>query len=412
MFVRLANVAVCAGLLFGVDIASIGAALHGMTKEMGFDTSSMEAVVAGAKGGAVFGSLLGGALIMSRGRRTSIAVSALPFLIGPLLIFTGRGFWQLLLGRLLMGFGFGLASVATPNYLSEVVVPEKRGMVEAMYELGIATGMLLSAIANLSIEALGEEGICAFDLGCWRFQAGLVPLCFALPLTLAVMLVPESPRWLLQAKGSSSEGLFCSLQEIGRLGRHGAAERLKTIEAKSAELMLSDFEETNDDLIRLWDLKHKEAGMPLFQLGDESNADLDESEDSEPPRVRTVYLLKQTLTDAGAILCGRGPPGTGTGLALAMCAAVLNQACASTSILIYAQNLLQSVGVTEKDDQDAQTLITFGAKLLGVLLGLFVVDRVSRRLLLAVGGLACAAFMGLLMVGAMLKSASLLLRLG
>ena len=31
--------------------------------------------------------------------------------------------WQAFLGRLLMGLGFGLASVATPSYLSEVVVP-------------------------------------------------------------------------------------------------------------------------------------------------------------------------------------------------------------------------------------------------------------------------------------------------
>ena len=60
---------------------------------------------------------------------------------------------EVFLGRLAMGFGFGLASVATPAYLSEVVEPKRRGAFEAMYELGIASGMLMSAGLNLLLEA-------------------------------------------------------------------------------------------------------------------------------------------------------------------------------------------------------------------------------------------------------------------
>eukprot|EP00434_Breviolum_minutum_P045499 symbB.v1.2.040809.t1/scaffold7551.1/size10645/1 len=205
MYWRLGTLAVSAGLLFGVDLASIGAALEGMSQDLGLedvhDTRS-EWIVSGAKGGAVFGSLFGGAFMVSRGRRTSIICAAIPFLIGPLFAF---------LGRLLMGLGFGLASVATPSYLSEVVPPVHRGLFEAMYELGIASGMLISSLLNLLLQAMSESGRLG-SLGCWRYQAGLVPCAFAVPLLLLALMVPESPRWLLQTASPSPAKLLVSLK--------------------------------------------------------------------------------------------------------------------------------------------------------------------------------------------------------
>ena len=88
MFWRLAILAVGAGLLFGVDLASIGAAVESMSKELQLDKKETEWVVSGAKGGAIFGSLFGGALIMSHGRRTMIGWSAIPSMIGPALVFS------------------------------------------------------------------------------------------------------------------------------------------------------------------------------------------------------------------------------------------------------------------------------------------------------------------------------------
>ena len=69
-----------------------------------------------------------------------------------------------------------------------------------------------------------------------------------------------------------------------------------------------------------------------FDLGDERG-------DFELRRAVSVRLR-----DARDILLGRVPFAR-KGLLLALAAAVLNQACASTSILIYAQHMLQTVGV-------------------------------------------------------------------
>lgn len=411
MFWRLGALAVSAGLLFGVDLASIGAALGGMSQDLGFenvhDTRS-EWVVSGAKGGAVFGSLFGGAFMVSRGRRTSIICAAIPFLIGPLLVFAAQGFWQAFLGRLLMGLGFGLASVATPSYLSEVVPPVHRGLFEAMYELGIASGMLISSLLNLLLQALSESDRLG-SVACWRYQAGLVPCAFAVPLLLLGLMVPESPRWLLQTASPSPAKLLASLKEIARLGRPGARQRLETVDSLSKivdglESVEPEHEEEDenekatfeDDLIVLWDQKHSDVGNPLFSR---EAADYEQVAQKQ----RTLSVLLQTFVDAKDILLGKVPSAR-EGLLLSLSAAVLNQACASTSVLIYAQKLLSTVGVQTQTQQDAQSTLLIAAKLLGVIVGLFLVETLTRRALLATGGICSAVALGVIVLGAQLSN--------
>ncbi|CAE7873317.1 csbC [Symbiodinium necroappetens] len=405
MLWRLAILAVGAGLLFGVDLASIGAAVESMSKELQLDKKQTEWVVSCAKGGAIFGSLFGGALIMSRGRRTIIGCSAIPSMIGPLLIFTAQSLPQLIVGRLLMGIGIGLASVATPNYLSEVVRPEQRGLFEGMYELGIASGMLLAALVNALLQMLSSDAV-------WRYQAGCVPFVFAFPVLIVACTVPESPRWMLQTKGSSSSSLLAALQEIASLRRPGADKRLETWRSGrgSLEEELSsdtDMPEGQDDLVRLWDDKHLAAGNPLYRS--QSHLEVLEEKD-ETVRLRTLSVLRRTLKDACAIIIGsqQVPAGARRGLGLALAAAVLDQACASTSILIYAQKMLARVGIGQ-ESQDLLTMLVVGAKMLGVILGLAIVERMSRRTLLGAGGGLSAVALLVLVLGAAWDSPVLLL---
>ena len=189
-----------------------------------------------------------------------------------------------------------------------------------------------------------------------------------------------------------------------------------------------------DDLIHLWDEKHEAAGCPLFR--DSSSQCL-----AAPPQ-RTWRLLGRTLADARDILLGRVAFAR-RGLVLALSAAVLNQFCASTSILIYAQHMLstvgvgsqvgllrglsetivpksraklspiqeggQSLGIWRQVEQDAQAMLLIFAKLVGVSLGLLLVERVSRRQLLGGGGACCAVALAVLTLGAYLSSNWLLM---
>ncbi|CAE8635835.1 unnamed protein product [Polarella glacialis] len=402
---RLALLAVSSGLLFGVDLGSIGAAIHPMAEEIAMSTLQTESVVSGAKGGAVGGCLLGGALMSSRGRRFTVAVSVIPFVIGPIFLIFATSFAELLLGRLLMGFGIGLASVAAPNYLSEVVPPALRGIFEAMYELGIALGMLGAASINLGIEHFDQHGGDCPLGNCWRYQAGMVPLGAAFPLLLAVLLVPESPRWLMSMADSDDAGLLAALEAIQELGRDGATVRLVAARGGTGPPTTT---RTTDDLVSLWDERHEAAGSPLWSARTAETVGFERSRET---RIKTRHVLLQTFRDIGAILSGAAhvPEGAHSGLLLAIAAAILNQACASTSLLVYTQHVLQEAGVSNRETQNSLSLAVVAAKALGVILGLMLVNRVGRRMLLGWGGALSALLILVLAVGAAYKNVAVLL---
>jgi len=159
-----------------------------------------------------------------------------------------------------------------------------------------------------------------------------------------------------------------------------------------------------DELVTLWDRKHQEAGSFLWSRSEVSGLRKDRN-------LTTVKVLGRTFTDLCAI-CGRAdrvPQGTLHGLLLAVAAAVLDQACASTSVLVYAQTIIKNVGVHNAVLQDQFSLVVVIAKAVGVIIGLIIVDRMGRRPLLTWGGVFSAAFMTLLTVGSAMRSVPLLL---
>jgi MFS family permease len=63
--------------------------MHGITAAFGITTDvTREAIVAGAKGGAFFGTFLGGALMLRYGRRRAIAALGVLFALGPIIMAT------------------------------------------------------------------------------------------------------------------------------------------------------------------------------------------------------------------------------------------------------------------------------------------------------------------------------------
>eukprot|EP00913_Durusdinium_trenchii_P012337 g11581.t1 len=171
---------------------------------------------------------------------------------------------------------------------------------------------------------------------------------------------------------------------MARLGRPGARERLHRVKTLRQEDLaniedlhaedLANIEDLDAEEPRsLWVEKHRMAGTPLYTA---SSGVGEQEEDVQ--RQRTCRLLWRTFGDAKDILLGR-IPGARQGLLLALAAAVLNQACASTSILIYAQKLLSDVGVRSQVEQDLQSCILIAAKLLGVTLGASMNESCSPR---------------------------------
>lgn len=73
------------------DLGLIGGALLSMREEMHFGEGVVEVIVAAAKIGAFFGTFLGGGLMLYYGRRTTIALDSVFFMLGPIIMASASG---------------------------------------------------------------------------------------------------------------------------------------------------------------------------------------------------------------------------------------------------------------------------------------------------------------------------------
>lgn len=89
--------------------------------------SQQEVVVSSTVLAAFFSSLVGGSLNAACGRRFAILLAALVFAAGSLILLVAWNYPTLVLGRVVVGIGIGIASLTTPIYIAEVALPRMRG---------------------------------------------------------------------------------------------------------------------------------------------------------------------------------------------------------------------------------------------------------------------------------------------
>ncbi|CAL7950226.1 unnamed protein product [Xylocopa violacea] len=131
------------------------------------------------------GSLMGGPLVDTIGRRGALQFSGIPLTLGWFVIAFANTIPYLLIGRVILGFGVGVMGVGAQILLGELADPGLRGF--------LATNTLtFYCLGILIIYALGA-----------CFTWNIVARCGALlPIAalLALIWIPESPIWLVKRK--------------------------------------------------------------------------------------------------------------------------------------------------------------------------------------------------------------------
>mmetsp|Transcript_25156 Transcript_25156/g.63817 ORF Transcript_25156/g.63817 Transcript_25156/m.63817 type:complete len:489 (-) Transcript_25156:48-1514(-) len=130
------------------------------------------------------------------GRRASIIVGSLVFLVGCVFQATAMSIRAMLTGRFVSGFAIGLLSTVVPLYQAEMAPASLRGTFTTLYQLMITSGILVAAAVDL---LLVERD------GGWRVAIWLQALP-AVVILAAMPLLPRSPRWLVQ-QGRRAEAL-------------------------------------------------------------------------------------------------------------------------------------------------------------------------------------------------------------
>lgn len=100
--------------------------------------------------GAIFGAAIGGIMNDKFGRRLSIMVADVLFLIGAIVMALAPVPWVIIIGRVLVGLGVGMASMTAPLYISEASPHRIRGALVSTNGFLITGGQFLSYLVNLA----------------------------------------------------------------------------------------------------------------------------------------------------------------------------------------------------------------------------------------------------------------------
>ncbi|WP_066158670.1 D-xylose transporter XylE [Halalkalibacter krulwichiae] len=203
-------VATLGGLLFGYDTAVISGA-EGSLQTYFADSLGLSSLVHGitvssALIGCIIGGLISGYFATRFGRKNTLILAALLFLVSALgsafpefLFFTkGEPSIALLITfniyRIIGGIGVGLASAVSPMYIGEIAPARIRGTLVSLNQFAIIFGMLVVYFVNWGI-GRGQSMEWINDVG-WRYMF----LSEAIPALLFLLLlftVPETPRYLV-----------------------------------------------------------------------------------------------------------------------------------------------------------------------------------------------------------------------
>ena len=220
----LSFVAALGGILFGYDTAVISGTTDIVSQQFRLDELATGWYVGCALIGSIIGVLVAGLLSDFLGRKKTMLIAALMFSVSAIGCAVCQGFTDLVIYRMIGGFGIGVVSIVSPIYISEVAPADKRGTLVSMYQLAITVGFLLAYLMNYLVlkgadttatdPSLGSR---MFNNEYWRGMLGYETLPDLLFLVL-IFFIPESPRWLAvrgERKDNSEE--WKALREPGIL---------------------------------------------------------------------------------------------------------------------------------------------------------------------------------------------------
>ena len=205
-------VATIGGLLFGYDTAVIS----GTVKYLGINfidplqldetaaSSLLGFLVSSALIGCVIGGLIGGFMATRLGRKRSLLIAAVLFIVSAIgSAYPEMGFaagdmdefiTHFIVYRIIGGVGVGLASMLSPMYIAEMAPAEKRGSLVSWNQFAIIFGMVAVYFVNYGIALSGDETWLTHTGWRLMFLSETIP---AVLLLLLVFFIPESPRWLV-----------------------------------------------------------------------------------------------------------------------------------------------------------------------------------------------------------------------
>ncbi|MGA3027146.1 MAG: sugar porter family MFS transporter [Bryobacteraceae bacterium] len=232
--VRSTVVAALGGLLFGFDTVVISGTTAALTRTWHLSPWSLGMTVASALVGTIIGAMLAGIPGDRLGRRDSLRLMAVLYLVSALGCAFAWDWYSVIFFRVVGGLGIGGSSVLGPMYIAEIAPAKWRGRLVGLFQFNVVSGILLAYFSNYLV------GQMSFGDAEWRWKLGVSAIPAALFFAL-LFGIPRSPRWLVR-KGRVSQ----AREVLIRIGEENVEQELQ-------------------DMVASVDLEHGHAQEPLFQ---------------------------------------------------------------------------------------------------------------------------------------------------
>lgn len=213
-----------AGFLFGFDTVVISGAELKIQALWNLTPQLHGIVTASALYGTVIGSLIGIWPANHFGRKITLLMIAIIYLISSLGTAFAPEVYSFVIMRFLGGLGVGASTVVAPLYIAEIAPPQYRGRLAGMFQFNVVLGMVIAYIANSLIAGIGPND--------WRWMLGMAAIP-SLIYTVCCLFIPESPRWLVSIKGDTQKALSILKQFYPSETTEQLADNVKAIQEDS-----------------------------------------------------------------------------------------------------------------------------------------------------------------------------------
>lgn len=213
-----AAIAALGGFLFGYDTGVMSGALLFVGPEFQMTPAQEGTVTAMLLVGAAIGALTGGAVADALGRRRTLLVGGVIFVLGSIWCAAAGSMGMLTAARFFLGLAVGAVSIVTPMYISEIAPSNIRGRLVSLNTLMIVVGQLCAYLVNSALASGGN----------WRWMLGLAAVP-GVALAVGMLFLPETPLWLARNGRAGDAGKVAQRVGVTR-------EELETTSAEDAKL--------------------------------------------------------------------------------------------------------------------------------------------------------------------------------
>lgn len=227
-------VAALGGLLFGFDTAVISGTTGDLTTVYHLTPGLLGITVSSALIGTIIGAMLAGFPGDRYGRRDSLRVMAVLYIVSAVGCAFAWNWTSLVFFRFIGGLGIGGSSVLGPMYIAEIASANWRGRLVGIFQFNVVGGILLAYLSNFLV---GTQHLSIDDDWRWKFGVAALPAALFCVLLFSI---PRSPRWL--------------------------AKKRRTQEARDILRLTGEvnYERELQDIIDSIDAEHGRADEPLF----------------------------------------------------------------------------------------------------------------------------------------------------